>query len=57
MVGPSMKESEQEQTPEQRTDILFQRMDKNNDQLLSLPEFTEGVKGDSTIVKFLQCEI
>ncbi|XP_022297823.1 neurocalcin homolog [Crassostrea virginica] len=57
MVGPSMRDDEQEQSPEKRTDVLFGKMDKNMDQLLSLPEFIEGVKGDSTIVKFLQCDV
>lgn len=52
-----MKDDEKEQTPEKRTEVLFEKMDKNMDKLLSLSEFIEGVKGDSTIVKFLQCEI
>ena len=57
MVGPSMRDEEQEQSPEKRTEVLFGKMDKNMDQLLSLPEFIEGVKGDSTIVKFLKCDV
>lgn len=54
MVDSSSKTKHSKMTPEERTDVIFKRMDKNSDDKLSLEEFTDGVKEDRSIVQFLQ---
>lgn len=54
MVDSSSMTKHSKMTPEERTDVIFKRMDKNSDDKLSLEEFTDGVKEDRSIVQFLQ---
>ncbi|XP_061189684.1 hippocalcin-like protein 1 [Saccostrea echinata] len=54
MVASTMKSEHKKSTPEERTELIFKRMDKNADDKLSLSEFTDGVKADQSIVSFLQ---
>ncbi len=59
MVGTviMMKMNEDGLTPQQRVDRIFSKMDKNNDDQISLDEFKEAAKSDPSIVLLLQCDM
>ncbi|CCJ29827.1 unnamed protein product [Pneumocystis jirovecii] len=53
MVGSMVKLPEDEDTPEKRVNKIFCMMDKDHNGCLTLEEFREGSKKDSTIVQAL----
>ncbi|CAB3986283.1 Neuronal calcium sensor 1 [Paramuricea clavata] len=53
MVSNMVSLPEEENTPEKRVNKIFNLMDKNKDDRLSMEEFREGSKSDPTIVQAL----
>jgi Ca2+-binding EF-hand superfamily protein len=54
MVASTKASEHSGMTPEERTNQIFKRMDKNADDKLTMTEFMEGVKEVPSIVNFLQ---
>ncbi|GIY05363.1 neuronal calcium sensor 1 [Caerostris darwini] len=53
MLGNQAKVEESEDDPKKRVDRIFEQLDKNHDNQLSLEEFKEGSKHDPKIVQAL----
>ncbi|UYV69368.1 NCS1 [Cordylochernes scorpioides] len=54
MLGSQAKEDgDQEMSAKERVDKIFEQLDKNNDNQLSIDEFKEGSKHDPKIVQAL----
>lgn len=54
MAGKNVRYASDESTPERRTKKIFGETDRNNDDLLSFKEFTEGATSDKIILQLLQ---
>ncbi|KAK4468702.1 hypothetical protein MN116_007882 [Schistosoma mekongi] len=53
MIGSAVEFSESDSTPEKRTEKIFQLMDSDRDNRLSLDEFINGVKCDKLLMRLL----
>ncbi|CAN7994030.1 unnamed protein product, partial [Ixodes hexagonus] len=52
-LGGSQEKEDEEDDPRARVDRIFEQLDKNQDNKLSLDEFKEGSKHDPKIVQAL----
>lgn len=59
MVGTviMMRMNEDGLTPQQRVDKIFSKMDKDQNDEITLEEFKEAAKSDPSIVLLLQCDM
>ncbi|KAG9330899.1 hypothetical protein JZ751_021802, partial [Albula glossodonta] len=59
MVGTviMMRMNEDGLTPQQRVDKIFSKMDKDQNDEITLEEFKEAAKNDPSIVLLLQCDM
>lgn len=53
LIQGQVPQAEDENTPQKRVDKIFDQMDKNHDDRLTLEEFREGSKADPRIVQAL----
>ncbi|XP_023222637.1 frequenin-1-like [Centruroides sculpturatus] len=53
MLGTQTRFENEEDNPRQRVDRIFDQLDKNHDNKLSLEEFKEGSKHDPKIIQAL----
>ncbi|BHF78853.1 hypothetical protein SprV_0602197000 [Sparganum proliferum] len=56
LLGSVVKMPEGEATPEQRTSRVFELMDKDRDDRISLEEFLEGVQTDPDVLQLLKLD-
>ena len=52
---PSLYQDNTTETPESLADDLFRQLDKDGDQLISWPEFSDGAARNPTVLRLLQC--
>nr|CAH8864420.1 unnamed protein product [Trichobilharzia regenti] len=53
MIGSAVEFNDSEATPERRTEKIFQLMDLDRDDRLSLDEFISGVQNDKLLMRLL----
>ncbi|XP_013779061.1 frequenin-1-like, partial [Limulus polyphemus] len=53
MLGSQAREEDEEESPRRRVDRIFEQLDKNNDNRLTIEEFKEGSRHDPKIVQAL----
>uniref|UniRef100_A0A183T769 Neurocalcin homolog n=1 Tax=Schistocephalus solidus TaxID=70667 RepID=A0A183T769_SCHSO len=56
LLGSVVKMPESDATPEQRTNRVFELMDKDRDYRISLEEFLEGVQADPDVLQLLKLD-
>ena len=56
MVGPTLAETDPEDTPEKRTKEIFAKMDENSDGVLSKEEFIKGCLTDEFLCQMLTAD-
>lgn len=56
MVGPQLAYNDPNDTPERRTNEIFQKMDENKDGVLSKEEFVKGCMADQFLYQMLTAD-
>ena len=56
MVGNSISQNNPDDTPEKRTDEIFEKMDENKDGVLSKEEFIKGCMADQFLYQMLTAD-